>query len=706
MISGFINAVVGGGEWLFGIVLYPLGVAMLGLANLILWLVGLVFNWAVIRTVYQFGTYFGTSDAMLVAWGVMRDIANIGLLFGFIFMGVMLILNVDGGGHGHGGGISAKKAIPRLILFAVLVNFSLFATQAIIDVSNGLASVFAEQAGQKCDPSAPADPCVNVGISGLVSDRAGIGSIWTGGDGVNATKPLASAIVLICLAIFVMITAMVLLAGAIMFIYRVVVLSLLMVTSPIGFAGMAIPSLKKLADEWWSKLFSQAFFAPAYLLLIFISLKLTETLAQGSSGKLGEAIAGTGGVAGAQAAAGNVQVVLVFAVIIGFMMASLIVANKMGAMGAKFAMNTASAVTFGSAARVANYGVGGGAFALRRLQQKTGFGGRAGQVAVNRILRPLEKANLDIRRAGVGSVLGAAGITAGAKPAEHATFGDAKHLYEDIKEGKAGKELEREYLGEVKKQTLEKEAHDQEEGHGVIGDDSKQYLASLSTKQLEELHGIKEGIASMAQNLTPEQFESLMKSDKLDEGQKGQLRKGRFDAIQEQLTTINDPAATPDQKKAAQTALKRWSAKDLSELAKSNDHAGLLSDENFAANISDDQFDAVIKNDKLTGAQQGALRDARDKRFEGTRAAGTIGGMSNEDIGKLKPAILARAEVHQNMSGRQLATIDPNKLNPGELRTVLGYLRSLPATSPKRVEFDALLAANPKVKERWAGITI
>ncbi|MDP2816228.1 MAG: hypothetical protein Q8O19_06070, partial [Rectinemataceae bacterium] len=341
VVSAVGNFVAGGFGYVLGALIVPIAFVFLSIANFTLWVSGLVFNWAVIRTVFQFGTYFGTSDEMLVAWGVMRDVANIGLLFGFIFMGVLLILNVEGGGHGHGGGISAKKAIPRLLIFAVLVNFSLFTTQAVIDVSNGLASVFAEQAGQKCG-ALEAEKCANLGIASVISQRAGITTIFSGGPN-PLTDPLKTAVVYVGLSIFVMITAMVLLAGAIMFVYRAVVLSFLMVTSPIGFAGMAIPSLKKIADEWWSKLMSQAFFAPVYLLLIFISLKLTSELADvsvagGGKASLASALAGTGGEVGSEA--GNIQIVLVFMVVIGFMMASLVTANKMGAVGAKFATKT------------------------------------------------------------------------------------------------------------------------------------------------------------------------------------------------------------------------------------------------------------------------------------------------------------------------------------------------------------------------------
>lgn len=406
-VGGWAAGAVGG---VIGTMLAPIALVMLTISNFILWIAGLVFNWAVIRTVYQFGEFFGTSSSMLVAWGIMRDVANIGLLFSFIFMGVLLILNVEGGGHGHGGGLSAKKAIPRLIIFAVLLNFSLFTTQAIIDVSNGVATVFAEQAGQKGEcTGASTDDCVNIGIAGIISDRAGIFSVWK--DGPNYfTNPLKAAVVYVGLSIFVMITAMVLIAGSVMFVYRAVVLSFLMITSPIGFAGMAIPSLKKIGDEWWSKLISQAFFAPVYLLLIFISLKLTETLSSASSGSsLASALAGTEGTAGT--AGGNVQVVLVFAVVIGFMMASLVTANKMGAIGAKFATKTAASVTFGAAGFAGRRTVGRATSKYAEKLRGTEFGHSAfGQLVVGG-LDAGGKASFDMRD--IKGVKGIGGIETG-----------------------------------------------------------------------------------------------------------------------------------------------------------------------------------------------------------------------------------------------------------------------------------------------------
>jgi hypothetical protein len=364
-----------GGEWkctqgnlprcfanLPGMLFTGIAFLILTLSGFILGLAGTVFNWVVIRTVFQFGEYFGTNEGMLIAWGVMRDVANIGLLFGFILMGVLLILNVEGGGgHGHGGGMSAKKAIPRLIIFAVLLNFSLFASQLVIDVANAFSSSFATLAGESCSTNTSTgttadntaqgnQDCANVGIAGQVLKVTGLTALWdtealdieTGMKNL-ADRPYSYAVSLIMLSIFVLVTAMVLLAGAIMLVIRVVVLSLLMVTSPIGFAGMAIPKLQSIASMWWSKLMSQAFFAPVYLLLIFISIKLTEGLTEGNATLANALIANQG-----NSVAGNMQVVMVFLVVIGFMIGSLIAASKMGAMGAKFATSAAAGMTVGA----------------------------------------------------------------------------------------------------------------------------------------------------------------------------------------------------------------------------------------------------------------------------------------------------------------------------------------------------------------------
>lgn len=354
---------------------------LLTLSSLLLGIAGVVFNWVVIRTVFQFALYFGTSPGMLVAWGVIRDIANIALLFGFIFMGIATILNTQGME-----GYTAKKALPRLIIFAVLLNFSLFATQAVIDVSNGFSSVFASYAGEQCETTTSSvgvdgqsnERCSNVGISGKIIQAAGISTVFPSGFTPVFEKPYTYSVMLIILALLVTVAAMVLFAAAIMLVIRVVVLSLLMVTSPIGFAGMAIPALQPIAKDWWHKLINQSFFAPIYLLMIFISLKLVDGLQEGNTSiadaLLGNTASASASVATATTTAGNMQVIVVFIIVIGFMVAALMIAQKMGAYGASFATKSAAAVTFGAHGFVARRTVGRASAAIAHNIRNSDFG--------------------------------------------------------------------------------------------------------------------------------------------------------------------------------------------------------------------------------------------------------------------------------------------------------------------------------------------
>lgn len=345
-----------------GLLFAGLAFLLLTLSSIVLGIAGVVFNWVVIRTVFQFAIYFGTSPGMIVAWGVLRDIANIALLFAFIFMGIATILNTQATE-----GFTAKKALPSLIIFAVLLNFSLFATQGIIDVSNGLSSVFSSYAGADCattnaGTSQTDASCVNIGISSKILEAAGMHQIIPSGDqAIGALskaweQPYTYSTMLIMLSLMVTVTAVVLIAATIMLVIRVVVLSFLMVTSPIGFAGMAIPGLHKIAHDWWHKLINQAFFAPVYLLMIFISLKLVDTLQDGQA-TISDAILGNTAAAGASMA-GNMQMVMVFMIVIGFMVAALMVAQKMGAYGASFATKTAGGIAFGAQGFVARRTVG------------------------------------------------------------------------------------------------------------------------------------------------------------------------------------------------------------------------------------------------------------------------------------------------------------------------------------------------------------
>lgn len=319
-------------------------------------IVGMFFNWIMLVTVFQYSVYFGNSQGLLLAWSILRDLGNIILLFGFIFIGIQTILNI-----GH---FSVGRALPRLIIFAILINFSLFISEAIVDISNVLSSSFFSLVSNvDCSQMANSQECAGKGLAGQVMQASGLsgvfnirdlGSIWGASNGINMAIYYAG------LSVFMIIMMTAIGAAAIMFVIRAITLMILLVVSPLGFAGMAIPQFEEQAGKWWKTLISQSFFAPIYLLFMFIGLKILEgartTFSPGTaslSDALGQTNVSSGGL------------FIIFALAVGFMVAAMTMSKQLGAMGASFAINVSGKVvggaTAGSAGFLGRHTVGAGA---------------------------------------------------------------------------------------------------------------------------------------------------------------------------------------------------------------------------------------------------------------------------------------------------------------------------------------------------------
>ena len=404
---------------------------ILGVVAGILYLANYLLGWSTYVTVFQFGNLIGNSEGLLAAWGVLRDVANILLLFGFIFMGISTILNLS---HSE---YTAKRALPTLIIFALLLNFSLLAAEAVIDVSNAVATSIYMQAGGDCSQSNLLECATDKGIGGTVMQLSGVGSAfsasWAGGINTATTE----VVIVIGLTIFLLITAIVLFAAAIMLIIRAVMLGLLMVTSPIGFAGMAIPPLNGVSKLWWKQLISQATFAPVYFLIAFVSLKMMEGIVKAldTSGKTSEqnlaAVFSSSVVGGGSS---NASVGITFALLIGFMVAALMFAKKSSAIGTNYALKSAGGLAFGSLGFVGRNTVGRAAYRTAEGLNKTAFGRTAlGTFTANR-LGKAGKGSFDFRGGGGGAALaGAAGLGVASKGG----YSDAVHARQEAQEKRA-----------------------------------------------------------------------------------------------------------------------------------------------------------------------------------------------------------------------------------------------------------------------------
>lgn len=334
-----------------------IGQAIIWLTGRLVALAGYVLDTSTEWLVLEMATLLEQMGTVEAVWAVMRDLANMVFIFILLYAAISIILNISSS--------TMKRLLPRIILVALLVNFSLFFTQVIVDTSNVIALQFYDN--MQVNVVDEGGNVIEEGdISYIFIESTNINSILNEFNaGASAWEVIAYAVMA---GIFLAITAFVMLAAALLLVIRFVVLIFVMALAPLAFVAWILPGTRTYFSQWKDTLLSQAFYAPAYFALLYVVAKLladnefVATLAGGTS--FAEGIQAQSGGAGG--------IIVSFLVIIAMMLATIVIAKQAARKGPRIisnytnkAINTASS-TLGLAT------AGTTAFALRQTAGRAG----------------------------------------------------------------------------------------------------------------------------------------------------------------------------------------------------------------------------------------------------------------------------------------------------------------------------------------------
>lgn len=340
------------------------------IASLFLYVAGALFDNSLAFTISNFSANYASyfSAGVDQVWGSFRDVGNIVMIGVFVYIAFRTMLGMESFGM--------KSFAARLVIVALLINFSLFFTKIIVDVSNITAIQFVRATGTAVgDTSGVLGTGVGqqtnaTSIAQTFADRAGLKGIsFTGAAdvvrkiGADDKLPSGSSLRYIFLTtIFFLAVASVLLYGAILLITRMVVLILLMVTSSFAWVSYMTPKLEKFWGMWWDNMVRYALFAPVYMLLIWASLQLTRNLSAPGGG----AAANSQTLVDLTTSGGVFEATIKIAFIVGLLYASTKIADSLSIAGAHFAKSV-SLKGFSLGARYSGAGLAiGGAERLTR----------------------------------------------------------------------------------------------------------------------------------------------------------------------------------------------------------------------------------------------------------------------------------------------------------------------------------------------------
>lgn len=237
-------------------------------------------------------------------WQLVRDISNIFFIIIMTYSGLMAVFNTSS--------VSYKKVIPTLIINALIINFSLFATRIIIDMSNITARIFYNQMVVKVDgqeqksenSSTGYKPISEAIVSSFNPQNILKNSVLQGEGGEDDKsdekdtadfnsqssavpnsnggfkryqKEYASYFALVTLvSIAIMFAvAMMFWKTAFMFVGRVVGLYVAMIFSPFAFLSRGdVPLVGKIPtlnhSAWWNDLVNYSLLAPIFVFFLYI----------------------------------------------------------------------------------------------------------------------------------------------------------------------------------------------------------------------------------------------------------------------------------------------------------------------------------------------------------------------------------------------------------------------------------------------------
>ncbi|MHB8710240.1 MAG: hypothetical protein ACYC6X_01645 [Minisyncoccota bacterium] len=382
---------------------------MTWIATLFAWLVGvaaLTLDYTVYYTIVTMGNYVSHLTAIGVAWRVMRDVGNIMLIFGFLAAGISIILNVDLYGW--------RKMLPKLLIVAVLLNFSLFLSEAVIDVGNLVATQFYTQinGGSLPTPASISQTTVKTeGISNAIMSQLGLATIYPTNNPNAFTDNHAWLIGFMSIILFV-ITAFVMFSLAFILIARFVYLVFLIIVSPLRVAGFGIPMLEKASQKWLSDLLQQTFIAPVLLLLLYVALAvITDAHFLTGFNATGDWL----GYINNDNLTGFGSIILSFFIAMGLLLYITYKAKDLGAVGAVGATKLAGKLTFGATAWAGRTTVGWGSHKAAKYLRGTAFG-RVPLVGTGLVkgLNRVATGSFDVRGIKAGGGLKGLGVDAGA----------------------------------------------------------------------------------------------------------------------------------------------------------------------------------------------------------------------------------------------------------------------------------------------------
>jgi hypothetical protein len=247
--AGAISAVGSAVAELLSWIIYPI-VALIGfLISKVLW---------IFIGVAQYNDFINAGP-VTSGWAIVRDLCNMFFILILLIIAFATILRVEG--------YDIKKMVPRVIIMAVLINFSKTICGLILDaaglIMNTFVAAFKDQLAGGF--------LTLLGVDKIMQIQTNSNSATIGGEAFGSAETIVAILLALCVSVVALVVIIVLLSVLIM---RTVMIWIYVVLSPLAYLLATFPQGKKYSEQWWKEFTNYVIVGP--ILAFFIWLSLTS----------------------------------------------------------------------------------------------------------------------------------------------------------------------------------------------------------------------------------------------------------------------------------------------------------------------------------------------------------------------------------------------------------------------------------------------
>ena len=269
----------------------------------------------IVKILIAFCSYndFADSTAVINGWVIVRDLVNMFFVVVLLVIAIATILKIES--------YSYKKMLGRLVLMAVLVNFSKTISLLFIDFAQVLMMTFVNG----FQAAGGGNFVTALGLTKIFDFRTNLASENMNDFGVAGAYLLGLIMILISTVVVGMML--------IILVMRTIVLWILIVLSPLAFFLSIIPQAKKYADQWWSMFTEYVLVGPILAFFLWLSLVSVTSLSPTDKPRFVDDTFKTQQNVGITEV-GTQDNIISFIIAIGMLVGGLTMTGKMGVIGA------------------------------------------------------------------------------------------------------------------------------------------------------------------------------------------------------------------------------------------------------------------------------------------------------------------------------------------------------------------------------------